>query len=418
MLAAGALIFIVALTADQTGLSQSAGMGAKQLGMMALSLTMMAWGWSTTRPDARQRLQRVLAVVVSTYLALWLVELLLAYPFNPRLGYRLPSMSVPGMYEPGTLVSLRHVPGYQGVLDDGIVQVPVAINSKGDRDGEPRQDLDPSRRVLLIGDSMTFGYGLPHEQAIDARIEAQTHGEIDAYNLGVMGYGPGDTAQRFEEAEWWRGRAVIYVFFENDLRADNSRPGLLVAYDGWAAPRFHPSGRAYTHQEWDELVAYSLEHGLPKGHDARFALTFTLQRLRSVLARVFDRNLRLTGYPGELYSNTYVDAALEHTERMRELAAKRGASFTVLLLPAIGEAIAQERTAWSLRYIDGLAERGIDMVDPIEALDADDYLAHDPHLNAAGANVVAAAIVEHLGSTVGTRPDGNRPPDETRWNSR
>lgn len=394
--AAGALVVVVAVTADATGLSSRPGFGGMQLAGTGLGVALVAWGLAQTRPRLRARLRNSFAVAISTVLALWLLELVLAYPLNPRRGFRLPSMSVPGMVEPGERVSFRHAPGFRGMLDDGIVRVPVSINTRGDRDGEPRDDVDPSRRILLVGDSFTFGYGLPPEHTIDARIEARTHGELDAYNLGVMGYGPGDTALRLEESTWWSGRAIYYLFFDNDLQANNAQPGLLVAHRGWVLPRLRPDGQPYTESEWEALIAFTLEHGHPQGDPERFGLTFMLPRLRGVAARAFDRNRRLTGFPDDQYAVEHVDAALAHTERMRAEATARGAAFAVVLLPALGEAIANERSAWSQRYIEGLAARGIDTVDPIESLDADDYFAHDPHFDADGADAVAGVIVEHL----------------------
>jgi len=395
-LAAGLSIALVGATADFTGISSRPGLGALQLAMIAVGLVVAAWGAFESRPRARRNLARMMLIAISSYLALWILEVMIAYPLNPRLGKRSPMRSMPGLYEKGELVSYRHAPGFQGTFDDGILQVSVAINSKGDRDDEPREDVDRDRKLMLIGDSFTFGHALEIEESIAGRIEARAEGEIDAYNLGVMGYGPGDTALRLEEAAWWQGRTVYYLFFPNDLQNNNARPGLITVYQGWGVPVFGPDGHEYRESEWDALIAYVLEHGTAPDKTVLFSNTFTLRHLRGMVEVMGDRDLRLSGFPEQTYAPENISAAIQYTARMHELASERGASFEVVILPARGEAEADEYSSWTQRYIDGIEANGEQTIELLDRLDGEDYFRHDPHFNAAGADATAAAIVEHF----------------------
>jgi lysophospholipase L1-like esterase len=92
---------------------------------------------------------------------------------DPRLGYEL-------------------VPGARGTGWG----CEVSINSRGFRGPEPRAQRGAELRVVVLGDSITFGHKLAHEDTYPARLEplleARLAREVDVFNLGVGGY---DTCQ-------------------------------------------------------------------------------------------------------------------------------------------------------------------------------------------------------------------------------
>ncbi len=378
------------------GLPGAPGIGTSQLLIATIGIGLAVWGFAGSGSRLRAIISRIFLALGSVYFALWMVELLLAYPFNKRKGFKPIYKSVTGLYQAGDKTSFRHVPNYQGTLDDGIVSAPLSINSRGDRDAEPRDDLPLHRRVLLVGDSFTFGYGLSAAETIDARLESRAETPLEAYNLGVMSYGTGDSLLRMQETTWWQGERVYYLFFENDLHNDNSAPGTFAMHNGVLLPMFRPDGEPRADAELDAMAKRFLAPDTGANSKSTFLTSFALYRVGQLRARIFDPDLRITGYPASTYRPGNIDAALGYTEQMQALATERGASFTVVVLPCMGAVAAGHYATHAQSYVDGLATRGIETIELLDRLTTDDYFVHDPHFDASGADATAAAIHEHL----------------------
>jgi hypothetical protein len=84
------------------------------------------------------------------------------------------------------------------------------------------------RRVLMLGDSVGFGYGVGDGETLGARLEERGY---EVVNLSVPGYGTDQELLRLErEAAAWRADVVLVHFcVENDF-VDNVSPRFF--YDG------------------------------------------------------------------------------------------------------------------------------------------------------------------------------------------
>lgn len=90
--------------------------------------------------------------------------------FDPKLGWKLKPNEEAYSYVDGTIVRYK-------------------INSKGFRDNEfSYQKKAGVFRILLLGDSETFGYGLPLHKHFSKIIEGYFK-NVEVINLGVSGYG-------------------------------------------------------------------------------------------------------------------------------------------------------------------------------------------------------------------------------------
>ncbi|MBZ0266033.1 SGNH/GDSL hydrolase family protein [bacterium] len=83
--------------------------------------------------------------------------------------------------------------------------VPVKINSEGLR-GEviPKQRVNDNLRLLFLGDSVTFGYLLEHDQStipskVKSFLEQEIGDSIEAINAGIGGYSPWQSRLFLEE---------------------------------------------------------------------------------------------------------------------------------------------------------------------------------------------------------------------------
>ena len=118
-------------------------------------------------------------------------------------------------------LSFVHAPNSSAFL----MGAPVSINSHGLRDREYSEDKPPNTfRVMMLGDSTTFGWGVRQEDTaakfLERKLNAKLppgYDKVEVLNAGVGNY---DTVQEVTYYET-RGRAfhpdlVILVFFIND----------------------------------------------------------------------------------------------------------------------------------------------------------------------------------------------------------
>ena len=115
--------------------------------------------------------------------------------------------------------------------------VEISTNSYGMRDAEPR-DLEPSTssRIVVLGDSFTFGFGVKDREIWPRRLEflldkvtSKGGRPVDVLNFGVGGYGTRDEALVLEyKGLAWEPDLVIVGYVFNDPEDEPIQP--LHAY--------------------------------------------------------------------------------------------------------------------------------------------------------------------------------------------
>ncbi|HYE87123.1 MAG TPA: GDSL-type esterase/lipase family protein [Vicinamibacterales bacterium] len=154
------------------------------------------------------------ALLIATIAAMLLIEAWVRWRWDDRRG-------TPGFYLSDPELGQRLAPGYDGWF----AGVPVRINALGFRDARDYSlDKSPNTfRILVFGDSVTFGHGALSETTYPYLLEQrlkQWRPDIDwqVWNLGVPGY---NTAQELKYLQRvgprYRPDLVIIGFFENDL---------------------------------------------------------------------------------------------------------------------------------------------------------------------------------------------------------
>ena len=118
-------------------------------------------------------------------------------------------------------LSFAHAPNRSAFL----MGVPVSISSEGLRDREFSLEKPPGvYRVMMLGDSTTFGWGVRHEDTAAKFLERKLNAALSAGYSGVevmnAGVGNNDTVQEvtyYETIGWkYRPDLVVLVFFIND----------------------------------------------------------------------------------------------------------------------------------------------------------------------------------------------------------
>ena len=389
----GVLMQTVACFLVWWGLSDGLGTGKIVALIAAQSLAIVAL------VDKRAYwLPRILMALFSLYLTLIVCEVAVSVLSN-RGAPRNPSVALKGMYTKDNQVGYRLTPGFEGLYDDGRVQSRYSVNSLGHRDDEP--STKDSTRVLLIGDSMTFGKVLDQAETIDKHIETLSGGQIDAYNLGVGGYGPPAILETLRRCTSVKGESVVYLFFNNDLREDNLRwDNGCTVLDGYLVRTHHPGGQRFSRNELRQKIR-EVEEGVGVAERLWYSL-----RLRSLRSRIPGMNVRrkwpLVGdaalLSGEAtdFSDANIAEGVSMTLRMRDCAMERNSDFAVSIIPTRRESRLGRYSSINSTYMARLKAHDIPVIEVLEDLSEGDYFDHDGHFNASGARKTAKAILEHL----------------------
>lgn len=285
---------------------------------------------------------------------------------------QLQASAVPGLL-------FEHRPG--ACFDAG---VPVRINALGLRGGEvARAPAQGVRRVLVVGDSVAFGWGVREEDTFSRVLEAGLD-QAEVLNAGVVHY---DTRQ---ERLWLEARGlalapdlVVLIYCHNDLLVADAAP-----LRGRSSPRERPPelAPAVTRLDW-WLLTNAGDSRL--AHFARFA---TLKRVLEpgpggASAEQERSSAALLAYLESAQTASDLAASLDDLGRIARACRAHGAALVVVPYGAPA-AVAERCAAEGVPFV---ARAGKVYADPSLRISA-----VDPHPNAAGQRVLANATLAAL----------------------
>jgi lysophospholipase L1-like esterase len=144
----------------------------------------------------------------------------------------------PGLYKADSDVAYVLTPGFTGSVRRAEFDSPVTIGKAGLRGADPRLRRSNTFRILVLGDSLAWGFGVDDDETFAARLETLLSGrypalDIQVLNGAVPGYGTAD------ELAYLRSRGVkldpdlviVQFLSVNDL-LENQMPA-----SQWAAVR-------------------------------------------------------------------------------------------------------------------------------------------------------------------------------------
>lgn len=204
----------------------------------------------------------------------------------------------------------------------------VRHDADGWRQPEPPRPAHPARRILVLGDSFTWGWGVSQGEVFTDQLQARLPATVAVYNRGVIGFG---TAQEYllleRELAATAYDAVVLMFFINDV-ADNTdgkdghRPyfelvdGQLLPHNQPPAPRTSPvqrflkdHSRAYLFLEFELGMLkrwFKGEAEDERGYREAGAVDFHDLPGYAVTARLLDDMNRLTRAHGAGFFLVYI----------------------------------------------------------------------------------------------------------------
>jgi lysophospholipase L1-like esterase len=109
-------------------------------------------------------------------------------------------------------------PGARGTLPESD-DVSYVVNATGFRDRLYERPKPPGVfRILVLGDSLSFGYGVAQEESFPKRMEASLPAKVEVLNFGVGGYNPYNEAMLLADiGASYQPDLVLVQFCINDL---------------------------------------------------------------------------------------------------------------------------------------------------------------------------------------------------------
>jgi lysophospholipase L1-like esterase len=162
--------------------------------------------------------------IVSIIAALCLCEMTLRIlGFKPM--YVSPERDRFWKYDPH--LGWAHQPGQEGIFETPQFRTTVQINQKGLRDDEHSYERqDNIARILVLGDSFAWGYGVEATERFSEQLEKEL--DVEVINGGVSGYSTDQELLWYQhEGTKYETDLVILVVAGNDV-GDNER--LLVSH--------------------------------------------------------------------------------------------------------------------------------------------------------------------------------------------
>lgn len=257
-------------------------------------------------------------------------------------------------------------PGSRFKLLPGTLTVPerygdvvYRLNRNGYRDTEPRA----GKRIVLLGDSVSFGLGVEQDEIYPALLEKHLGSSWDVINLAIFAYNTADERSALQEDGLkLRPELVILQFYMNDFSVPATGgskpepPGLLTRL---AALK-------------NRLVYKSALYR--RVYQAGTGLTFHL--LHDVRRRRFPESLNTDEprHKSAYLAATPDDGAVAAFREIREiqrLTRKSGARLLVVLSPDEVQLFDRGYDGINERFRAFCGREGIDLFDPLPALRAD-----------------------------------------------
>jgi len=229
---------------------------------------------------------------------------------------------------------------------------------------DPPPPPNPTHRVLFLGDSFTWGWGVGQGEVFTDHLQRRLPPSVAVYNRGITAFGTGQEyllLQRELAARHYDTVAVM--FFENDLDDD-------VTPKSGRRPLFELAGTELVPPKQPAQALMSPVRRLFKDHSRAFQLVdFQLNRLTVSLYGEWQRPPFEAG-ADDLDYRTLPGAAvtMRLLAEMQRFASDHGARFILVYLPHLSEIEGAVSPYPYIRAVhamvrDVAAEQGIPLVD-------------------------------------------------------
>lgn len=261
-----------------------------------------------------------------------------------------------------------------------------------------------SRRLLLLGDSVTFGLGVPQDRIYAAQLEreldARTGRPYEVVNLAVFAYDTLDELAAFvEDGQKYRPATVILQFYLNDFSVRMKVDGSSLK-EGSASPPPPTFAQRLTAVKNRVLFGSALYRRLNQGvAGLSYRLFHDLRRERYPETLNRDEIQADAAYLAENPDDTTVPTFAAIAE-VRRTAEANGAKFLAFLSPDEVQLFDRKFDGVTKRLLRFCAAQGISCFDPLPDFraraDKTQLFLDGVHYSAHGHAVVAGRLADEL----------------------
>jgi lysophospholipase L1-like esterase len=363
--------------------------------------------------------KETLLVVISTITALVIAEVFLSL-FFPQRTVRQYLTDRPAMFVADETLFMTLEPGFNGYLKEAEFRVGVSINSLGYRQPE----FDPLKgsqlRILVVGDSFTFGYGVEESEGYVRVLEQELNALAPAKDIEVINTGV---------PAWWTDAYYLYLktrgldlepdvvllglFMGNDIDARDARYAIWPELDAEGLPLATTSERVRIDNGHRVRTEWRVRWKIPVLRNSHvFQLLYSSGKNigRALNPKIQAATLYTPSYSAE--TQAVIERVKMLIEAMARLCDERGVRFVVAMIPEKNQvypdpdALSQglDFTKPQRLFSQYFADKGIAYFDLLPAVreaaatvpDGELYYSKDSHFTRTGYRVAGEEIARYL----------------------
>jgi len=332
-----------------------------------------------------------------------------------------PKINFNRWYEPSDRYGHQLVKNFEGL---GPLNISVRINSDGFRDsGHHPSKGGQTIRILGLGDSFTFGWGVSIEKTYLKRLEATLPHiigrPVEAINTGVPGWGLNQYYLCLKEfGIQYSPDIVVMGYFIDDLDGPpTDKPGSAVSFQWEADGQIHMRGGALRHSRIFNFFTSIADQIKYKNRSKRIAHLHDTQARQTELTK---HTHFLVADPGKEATDQHSQFLKEHLLRINTLVTNLGGSLIILFIPDYAQLFHPEFQHINRILHTMSSELGITFLDMTPIYEATEqfrpnyYWPLDGHTNEVGHQVITDALLPPICENLNKRhipchphPSGN-----------
>jgi hypothetical protein len=183
----------------------------------------------------KKHLGNISLLLFSALVSLFLLEIALRIIPHEKFKVETPNPERAIFWHYDPLLGWKHKSFQEGRFGTQDFDVQVKINGQGLRDrAYSYQRKDGVFRIIVLGDSFTWGFGVEHHDIFTEIMERDLR-NVEIINMGVSGYSTDQEYLQFKkEGSRYNPQLILLLFFEDDIYHNMLQTNFII----YSKPKF------------------------------------------------------------------------------------------------------------------------------------------------------------------------------------